>query len=81
MGMEGCTWMLKRSGGTAFACFELGIQEVNEGIHGVNFPAFGNSGLSVVKGCSRNTHVVKYRHMMTTWKLPIMILSKRWGVM
>ncbi|MED6126460.1 hypothetical protein PIB30_078693 [Stylosanthes scabra] len=26
MGMEGCAWMLKCSGGTAFACFELGIQ-------------------------------------------------------
>ncbi|MED6163515.1 hypothetical protein PIB30_080671 [Stylosanthes scabra] len=44
--------------------------EVNEGIYGINFPASDNSGLSVVKGCPRNTHVVKYRHMMITWKPP-----------
>ncbi|MED6221104.1 hypothetical protein PIB30_051205 [Stylosanthes scabra] len=27
MGVKGFTWVLKWSGGTAYACFELGIQE------------------------------------------------------
>ncbi|MED6161476.1 hypothetical protein PIB30_061021, partial [Stylosanthes scabra] len=54
-------------------------QEVNEGIYGINFPAFDNSGLSVVKGCPSNTHLVKYRHMMITWKPPIMMIEQALG--
>ncbi|MED6127495.1 hypothetical protein PIB30_088585 [Stylosanthes scabra] len=52
---------------------------VNEGIYGINFPASGNNGLSVVKGCLRNTHVVKYWHMMITWKPPIIKIEQALG--
>ncbi|MED6187835.1 hypothetical protein PIB30_080260, partial [Stylosanthes scabra] len=51
----------------------------NEGIYGINFPASGNSRLSIVKGCARNTHVMKYRHMMITWKPPIMMIEQALG--
>ncbi|MED6127310.1 hypothetical protein PIB30_086883 [Stylosanthes scabra] len=54
-------------------------REVNEGIHGINFLASDNSGLSVVKGYSRNTHVVKYRHMVITWKPPIITIEQALG--
>ncbi|MED6181820.1 hypothetical protein PIB30_022847 [Stylosanthes scabra] len=57
------------------------FREVNEGIHGINFPASGNSRLSVLKGCLRDTHVVKYRHMMITWKSPIIKIEQALGVM
>ncbi|MED6162629.1 hypothetical protein PIB30_072297 [Stylosanthes scabra] len=116
MGMKGCPWMLKWSGGIAYVCVELEnlgtlqytivnrlctaqsrlteplvygplkmyderyvSQEVNEGIHGINFPASRISGLLVVKGCLRNTHVVKYRHMMITWKPPITKIEQALG--
>ncbi|MED6175514.1 hypothetical protein PIB30_079057, partial [Stylosanthes scabra] len=58
---------------------ELGIQEVNKGIYRINFPAPDNSGLSVVKGCPRNTHVVKYRHIMITWKSQIIMIQQALG--
>ncbi|MED6127255.1 hypothetical protein PIB30_086352 [Stylosanthes scabra] len=79
MGTSGGAWNAQWSDGTAYVYDELGIQEANEGIYGINFLASDNSGLSVVEGCLRNTHVVKYRHMMITWKPPIMILSKALG--
>ncbi|MED6187254.1 hypothetical protein PIB30_074702, partial [Stylosanthes scabra] len=50
--------------------------EVNEGIYGINFPASDNSGFSVIKGCPRNAYNVKYRHMMITWKPPIMMIEQ-----
>ncbi|MED6114502.1 hypothetical protein PIB30_080845, partial [Stylosanthes scabra] len=55
------------------------MREVNEGICGTNFPTSDNSGLSVVKGCPRNTHVVKYRHMMIRWKPSIMMIEQALG--
>ncbi|MED6113483.1 hypothetical protein PIB30_071197 [Stylosanthes scabra] len=54
-------------------------QEVNEETCEINFPASGNSGLSVVKGCLRYTCVVKYRHMMITWKPPIIKIEQALG--
>ncbi|MED6137048.1 hypothetical protein PIB30_061317 [Stylosanthes scabra] len=55
------------------------VKEVNEGIQGINFPASSNSGFSVIKGCLRNTHVVKYWHMVITWKPPITMIEQVLG--
>ncbi|MED6146800.1 hypothetical protein PIB30_038030 [Stylosanthes scabra] len=54
-------------------------REVKKGIYEINLPASDHSGLSVITRCLRNAYVVKYRHMMITWKTPIMILSKELG--
>ncbi|MED6163227.1 hypothetical protein PIB30_077973 [Stylosanthes scabra] len=56
MGIKDCAWMLKWSGGTASGYGPLKMnyeryvsQEAKEEIFGINFPASGNSRLSVIK--------------------------------